>query len=151
MPQNISSWYSIFGKTLIFFFFKNWHNQRNVSDLFIDWFSCSDGKESASNVGDLGSVSGLGRYLGEGNGNPLQYSCLENSMDRGAWQAHGVAKIWTWLSDFHSQLVLMATKFWKHRFGKRRCSISDQLPRSNADSFKLVSWEFKRGRECDRH
>ena len=44
----------------------------------------SDDKESVSNSGDLGSVSGSGRYPGEGNGNPLQYSCLENSMDRGA-------------------------------------------------------------------
>ena len=54
----------------------------------------SEGKESAYNVGDVGSIPGLGRYPGEGNGNPFQYSCLENSMDRGAWQAtvHGVAK-----------------------------------------------------------
>ena len=51
-------------------------------------------KESACNAGDPGSVPGLGRYPGEGNGNILQYSCLENSMDRGAWQAivHGVTK-----------------------------------------------------------
>ena len=43
----------------------------------------SDGKESACNAGDPGSIPGLGRYPGEGNGNPLQYSCLENPMDRG--------------------------------------------------------------------
>ena len=47
----------------------------------------SSGKESACNAGDLGSVPGSRRSPGEGNGNPLQYSCLENSMDRGAWQA----------------------------------------------------------------
>ena len=54
----------------------------------------SDGKASACSVGDLGSIPGLGRSPGEGNGNPLQYSCLENSMDGGAWWAtvHGVAK-----------------------------------------------------------
>ena len=54
----------------------------------------SDGKESVCNVGELDSVPGLGRSPGEGNGNPLQYSCLENSMDRGAWWviAHGVTK-----------------------------------------------------------
>ena len=54
----------------------------------------SDGKASAYSVGDLGSISGLGRYPGEGNGNPLQYSCLENPMDGGAWEAavHGVTK-----------------------------------------------------------
>ena len=45
----------------------------------------SDGKASAYSVGDLGSIPGLGRSPGEGSGNPLQYSCLENSMDRGAW------------------------------------------------------------------
>ena len=44
-----------------------------------------DGKESASNRGDPGLIPGLGRFPGEGNGYPLQYSCLENSMDRGAW------------------------------------------------------------------
>ena len=57
----------------------------------------SDGKESACNVGDPGSIPRLGRSHGEGNGNSLQYSCLENSMDRGAWRAtaHGVAKSWT--------------------------------------------------------
>ena len=53
-------------------------------------------------MGDLGSVPGLGRSPGEGNGNPLQYSCLENSMDRGAWWAivHGVVKSRTRLSHF---------------------------------------------------
>ena len=47
----------------------------------------SDSKESAYNAGDLGSIPGLGRSPGEGNGNSLQYSCLENPMDRGAWRA----------------------------------------------------------------
>ena len=61
----------------------------------------SDGKESACNVGGLGSIPGSGRSPREGNGYPLQYSCLENSMDRRAWQAavYGVTKSWTWLSD----------------------------------------------------
>ena len=54
----------------------------------------SDNKESTYNAGDLGLIPGLGRSPGEGNGSPLQYSCLENSMHRGAWQAtvHGVTK-----------------------------------------------------------
>ena len=55
----------------------------------------SDGKESACNAGDPSLIPGLGRSPGEGNGCPLQYSCLDNSMDRGAWQAtivHGVVK-----------------------------------------------------------
>ena len=56
--------------------------------------SSSNGKESSCNVGDLGSIPGLGRTPGERHGNPLQYSCLENSMDREAWPAlvHGVSK-----------------------------------------------------------
>ena len=64
--------------------------------------SGSDGKASAYNVGDLGSIPGLERSPGEGNSNPLQYSCLENPMDRESWQAtvHGVAKSRTRLSDF---------------------------------------------------
>ena len=62
----------------------------------------SDSKESACNAGNLGLIPRLGRSPGEGNGNPLQYSCLENSIDRGAWQAtvHGAEKSWTRLSDF---------------------------------------------------
>ena len=53
-----------------------------------------DSKESACNAEDPGSIPGLGRFPGEGNGYPLQYSCLEDSMDRGAWWAtvHGVTK-----------------------------------------------------------
>ena len=64
----------------------------------------SDSKESACNAGDPGSVSGLGRSPGEGNGYPLQYSCLENPMNRGAWQAkvHGITVSWTQLSDSHT-------------------------------------------------
>ena len=61
----------------------------------------SAGKEFTCNAGDLGSIPGLGRSPGKGNGNPLQYSCLENPMDRGAWQStvHGVAKSRAQLSD----------------------------------------------------
>ena len=64
----------------------------------------SDGKESACNAGDLGLIPGLGRSPGEGNGNPLQYSCLENSTDRGVWQVtvHGPTQSWTRLSTTHT-------------------------------------------------
>ena len=66
----------------------------------MDFPGGSDGK--ICNVGDLGSIPGLGRSSGEGNGNSLQYSYLENSMERGTWwaTAHGVAKSQTRLSDF---------------------------------------------------
>ena len=63
--------------------------------------SGSDGKASACNAGDLGSIPGSGRSPGEGNGSPLQYSFLENSTDRGTWWAIvcGMAKRQTRLSD----------------------------------------------------
>ena len=63
----------------------------------------SDGKVSAYNAGDLGSIPGSGRCPGEGNDNPLQYSCLENPMDQEAWWAtvHGVAKSQTRLTSLH--------------------------------------------------
>ena len=66
-----------------------------------DFHGGSDGKESTCNKGDTGSIRGSGRSTEEGNGNPLQYSCLENSMDRGEWRAtvHGVTRSQTWLSD----------------------------------------------------
>ena len=61
----------------------------------------SDGKESACNAGDLDSISELGKSPGEGNGYLLQYSCLENSMDRGVWWAtvNGISKSQIWLSN----------------------------------------------------
>ena len=68
----------------------------------MDFPGGSDGKVSARNAGDPGLIPGLGRSPGEGNGTPLQYSCLENPMDGGAWWATvcGVAKSWTRQSDF---------------------------------------------------
>ena len=68
-------------------------------------------KRLAYNVGDLGSIPGSGRSSGEGNGNPHQYSCMENPMDRGAWCAtvHGVAKSWTRLSNFTFTFTLVST------------------------------------------
>ena len=65
----------------------------------------SDGEESACSAGDPGLIPGLGRSPGEGNGNPLQYSCLENPLDGGAWWAtvHGVATSRRQLSDFTAQ------------------------------------------------
>ena len=70
----------------------------------------SYGKESACNakvIGDSGLIPGLGRFPGGGNGNPLQYYCLENSMDRGTYRAtvHGVAQSWTWLKQLSTALM----------------------------------------------
>ena len=57
-----------------------------------------------ANAGDVGLIPGLGRSPGGGNGNPLQYSCLKNAMDRGAWRAtvYGVAKSWTRLTHYNT-------------------------------------------------
>ena len=61
-------------------------SQTQLSDIhFQDFPGVSDGKAFAYNAGDLGSIPGSGRSPGEGNGNPLQYSCLENPMDGGTW------------------------------------------------------------------
>ena len=75
--------------------------------VFVQWLGvprCCSGKES----GDMGLILGLGRSPGEGNGNSLQYSCLKNSMDSGAWRAtvHGVTKSQTWLTE-HAHLLSM--------------------------------------------
>ena len=95
--------------------FKSFHNlflKFSVSSLAIHinydsisvWglLGGSDGKECACSVGDLGSIPGLGRSLGEGNGYLLQYSCLENFMGRGAWRAtvRGVTESWTQPNNF---------------------------------------------------
>ena len=66
-------------------------------------------KESASNIGDVGSIPGLGRSPGEGHCSPLQYSCLQSPMDRGAWWAtvHRVTKSWTRLKQLSTHAHTM--------------------------------------------
>ena len=82
-------------------------------------FSCgSAGKESACNVGDQGSIPGLGRSPGEEKGYPLKYSGLENSMD---YTVHGVTKSWTQLSDFHFHLLYLEYRQLFEPFGKNTC------------------------------
>ena len=80
--------------------------------FFQDFPGGSDGKASACNTGDPGLIPGLGRSPGEGNGNTLQYSGLENSMDRGAWWArvHGIAKSWTRLVTKTFQVVELSDR-----------------------------------------
>ena len=75
----------------------------------------TSGKESACNAGNPGSIPGLGRSPGGAHGNPFQYSCLENPMDRGAWRAtvHRVTKSWTWLKWLSmAWLTTIAIKLW---------------------------------------
>ena len=89
------------------------HFQNLLTLKRVLWGFCdgSAGKESTCHVGDLGSVPGLGRSPGEGNGNPLQYSGLENSMDS---IVHGVTKSQTWLSDF--QFFTWVIYYWSYSF-----------------------------------
>ena len=84
--------------------------------------SGSEVKASACNVGDLDSIPGSGRSSGEGNGNPLQYSCLGNPRDRGAWwpTVHGVAKSQTRLSDF-------TFTFTKRGHSQKRLSVNWEM------------------------
>ena len=73
---------------------------------------------NAGDVRDMSSILGLGRYPGGGHGNPPQYSCLENPMDRRAWRAtvHGVTKSQTWLSNWHSlQHKITQKEMWKRK------------------------------------
>ena len=78
-----------------------------MSQLFNTLSMFVTDKETACNTEDPGSIPRSGRSPGEGHGNSLQYSCLENSMDREAWWAtvHGIAKSWTRLSDYHNRFV----------------------------------------------
>ena len=90
----------------------------------MDFPGGSDGKASVYNEGDPGSIPGLGRSPGEGNGNSLQDYCPENPMDRGAWWAivHGVAKSRTRLSDFTFTFLLYSKVI--------QLRVHDQLSRS---------------------
>ena len=91
----------------------------------------SDGKESTRSAADPTSIPGLGRSSGEGNGNPLQYSCLENPRDRGAWQATvcGVAKRWTWFAHTNK----------RQKFDRGQQKASEQEARVDAMKKKKVS------------
>ena len=97
--------------------FKKTYKLKLYGFILMDIPGGSEGKASACNAGDLGSIPGSRRSPGEGNGNPLKYSCLENPMDRGAWWAtvHGVTKsrtrlsIFTFTFPFHALEKEMAT------------------------------------------
>ena len=85
---------------LLLFFFSNihsvtFHPSLSKANIYPRLPRGHSGKESASQAGDKGSIPGLGRFPGEGNGNSLQYYCLGNAMDRGSWQAtvHGVTRV----------------------------------------------------------
>ena len=98
------------------------------------WLS---GKESTHNARDLGSIPGWGRSPGEGNGNPLQYSCLENSTDRGVWWAavHRVTKNWTLWSDLASILFGFLT-------GESVCALWTSVASHSSSCLGYMESEF---------
>ena len=101
-----NSWVSqLLSRTLIL----EWQDAFSVVRGLVSWWL--SGEESACYAGGKSSIPGLGRSLGEGNGNPLQYPCLENPMDRGAWCAvvYGVAKSWTRLKRLN-----WTGSYWTH-------------------------------------
>ena len=108
-----------------------WRRDRLPTPVFLAFPCGSAGKESPCNGGDLGSVPGLGRSPGEGKSYPLQYSCLENSMD---CIVHGVTKSWTRLSDFHSLIRAEQTICLLYFVGKT-------YPPSYAHRIKLLGLE----------
>ena len=103
----------------------------------------SDSKESACSAGDPDSIPGLGRSPGERNGNPFQYPCLENLMDKGAWWAavHGVAKSRTWLSDFTFVTLLVLTP---------ACSPTDSILQFHFREFYVQNIDSKPSVGTDR-
>ena len=89
-----------------------WETFMLISPWLLGFSGDSDGKESICNAGDLGSIPGLGRSPGGRNGNPLQYSCLENPMDRGTWRniVHWFIKSQTW--------GVVVPRWWRNRTGR---------------------------------
>ena len=104
----------------------------------------SDGRASVCSVGDLGSIPGLGRSPGEGNGSPLHYSCLENPVDGGAWWAkvHGVTKSRTRLSDFPS----LHFKVWKlpSNYCSQGCKVRAGTYFISAKTKEYSLWEVRK-------
>ena len=129
-------------------------NTTSWKSLIVVWYiySCpyfmtssgSDGKASAYNAGDPSLIPGSGRSSGEGNGNPLQYSCLENPMDGGAWQAtvHRIAKSHRQLSYFTSlSLYSMTQQFHYWVLNPRRIKILGQKNMSYNQS-SVLAWRI---------
>ena len=112
------------------------------------WFICGlpwwlNGKDSACNAGDRGLIPGLGRSPGGGHSNPLWYSCLDDHMDRGAWQVHRIAQNQTWLKQLSSSSnssLFIFCYLRRHLSRYKHCSKGSQVP-----AFLNGSWvEFSK-------
>ena len=108
-------------------------SQQTVGNSSRDFLDGSDGKVSVWNAEDLGSIPRSGRSPGEGNGNPLQDSCLGNSMDRGALWAtvRGAARVrhdWSYLASMESRKMVLMSLFAGHRWRRTRTKGKEQWP-----------------------
>ena len=100
----------------------------------------SDGKKSACNAGDIGSIPGSGRSPAEGDGNTLQYSCLENPMDREAWRVtvHSVTESQTRLQQFSSRSSIVKRQVVVNPFCWKQCSIMEHLEISMTQNLEAL-------------
>ena len=123
-------------------FQEKWNSARDINHYWPSahgLLMCSVVKNLPANAGDAGSILGLRRFPRGGNGNPLQYSCLGNPMDRGDWQAtvHGVTKSWIWLSDWACMHI------HNHRIHDGRSRGHQNLTKTSGwDAFSLFSFIF---------
>ena len=110
----------------------------------MDFPGGSDGRASVYNAGDPSLIPGLGRSPGEGNGNPLQYYCLENPMDRGAWLAtvHGVAQSRTRLSHFTFIFFHMGICLQCRETQVQSLSWEDPLEKGMATHSSILAWRI---------
>ena len=123
----------------------SWRRDRPPTPVHLGFPGVSDGKESACSAGDLSSVSGSGTSPGGGHGNPLQYSCLENPMDGGAWRAtvSGVAKSQTRLSDWAKHSVFTGVGIWSNwEAGSWLLMIRGPLAMVKKGLSQLQSWPW---------
>ena len=107
--------------------------------MFCGFFGGTNGKESACSAKDPGSIPGLGRSPGEGNGNPLQYSCLENSMDGGSWRLHSMGS----QRVGHDRLTSLASDLYQLQTKHKCIGMSSTLIPYYVDHFSffhLLIW-----------
>ena len=131
------------------------HKEKNKRKII--WWQCGERTWSsllgsamknplanARDVGDPSSTPGLGWYSGGGHDNPLQYTCLENPMDWGAWRAmvYGVTKSWTWLKwlSMHALIQITTTKLTSQN--EHSCVVSDKVSKQNNGRISETCFQF---------